>query len=110
MLEVRLPSVEPEAFELLLSYIYTDRIDCKFFVLKKIKLRLLRNYNLLQITILSTVNEQHNNRIVILVMDIYQLAVEYLIRSLENVCLQYLEFKISKLNVLDALYNADKRG
>lgn len=32
MLEVRLPSVEPEAFELLLSYIYTDRIDCEFFV------------------------------------------------------------------------------
>lgn len=41
-------------------------------------------------------------------MDIYQLAVLFLIRSLEHVCLQYLEFKISRLNVLDALYNADK--
>lgn len=29
MLEVQLPGAEPEAFELLLSYIYTDRIDCK---------------------------------------------------------------------------------
>lgn len=41
-------------------------------------------------------------------MDIYQLAVLFRIRSLEHVCLQYLEFKISKANVLDALYNADK--
>lgn len=41
-------------------------------------------------------------------MDIYQLAVLFRIRSLEHVCLQYLEFRISKHNVLDALYNADK--
>lgn len=41
-------------------------------------------------------------------MDIYQLAVQFLVRSLERVCLQYLEFKITKQNVLDALFNADK--
>lgn len=41
-------------------------------------------------------------------MDIYQLAVHYLIPRLENVSIQYLEFKISKTNVLDALYYADK--
>lgn len=41
-------------------------------------------------------------------MDIYQLAVQYLIPRLEQVCIQYLEFKISKQNVLDALFNADK--
>lgn len=29
LLVVRLPMAEPEAFELLLSYIYTDRIDCE---------------------------------------------------------------------------------
>lgn len=29
MLEVRLPTAEPEAFEMILSYIYTDKIDCK---------------------------------------------------------------------------------
>lgn len=54
------------------------------------------------------VNNQHSNRIVILMMDIYQLAVKYLIPRLEQVCIQYLEFKISKQNVLDALFNADK--
>lgn len=41
-------------------------------------------------------------------MDIYQLAVQYLIPRLEQVSIQYLEFKISKTNVLDALYYADK--
>lgn len=41
-------------------------------------------------------------------MDIYQLAVQYLIPRLEHVSIQYLELKISKTNVLDALYYADK--
>lgn len=30
MLEVKLPTAEPEAFEMILSYIYTDKIDCKY--------------------------------------------------------------------------------
>lgn len=29
ILEVKLPTAEPEAFEMILNYIYTDRIDCK---------------------------------------------------------------------------------
>lgn len=29
MLEVKLPTAEPEAFEMILNYIYTDKIDCK---------------------------------------------------------------------------------
>lgn len=41
-------------------------------------------------------------------MDIYQLAVQYLIPRLEQVSIQYLEFKISKTNVLEALFYADK--
>lgn len=41
-------------------------------------------------------------------MDIFQLAVLYLITRLENVSIHYLELKISKSNVLDALYYADK--
>lgn len=53
-------------------------------------------------------NNLHSRRIVILIMDIYQLAVQFLIPRLEQVCIQYLEYKISKQNVLDALYNADK--
>lgn len=40
-------------------------------------------------------------------MDIYQLAVQFYIPRLMHMCVQYLEFKISKSNVLDALYNSD---
>lgn len=49
-----------------------------------------------------------NKEIVRLMMDIFQLAVQYLIKRLENVSIHYLELKISKGNVLDALYYADK--
>lgn len=49
-----------------------------------------------------------NKEIVRLMMDIFQLAVQYLITRLENVSIHYLELKISKSNVLDALYYADK--
>lgn len=30
ILEVKLPDATPEAFEKVLNYIYTDRIDCKY--------------------------------------------------------------------------------
>lgn len=30
MLEVPLPTAEAEAFEMILNYIYTDKIDCEF--------------------------------------------------------------------------------
>lgn len=30
ILEVRIPDAVPEAFEKVLNYIYTDRIDCKY--------------------------------------------------------------------------------
>lgn len=45
--------------------------------------------------------------VVLLMMDIYQLAVQFDIPRLEQMCVQYLEFKISKANVLEALYHSD---
>lgn len=32
ILEVKIPDALPEAFEKVLYYIYTDRIDCRFFM------------------------------------------------------------------------------
>lgn len=43
-------------------------------------------------------------------MDVYQLATQFSIPRLEQLCVQYLEFKINKNNVLDALYNSDRSG
>ncbi|XP_023301792.2 leucine-zipper-like transcriptional regulator 1 homolog [Lucilia cuprina] len=82
LLEVRLPNANPEAFEIILNYIYTDRIDLK---------------------------ESYNKNIIILITDIYQLAGLFLMPRLAHGCIQYLDFKINKQNVLEALYNADKK-
>lgn len=83
MLEVKMPNnVSAEAFEMVLHYIYTDRIE----------------FN----------KEPVSKKIVILMMDVYTLAVQFLIPRLEQLCVQYLEYRISKDNVLDALFNADR--
>ncbi|XP_067636209.1 leucine-zipper-like transcriptional regulator 1 homolog [Eurosta solidaginis] len=81
LLEVRLAQASPEAFEIILNYIYTDRIDLK---------------------------ESYSKNIIILITDIYQLAGRFLMSRLAQGCIQYLDFKINKQNVLEALYNADK--
>lgn len=80
-LEVRLPTIQPEAFEMVLYYIYTDIIDFK---------------------------DPFNKKIVSLMMNVYLLAQQFNIPRLEQLCMQYLEFKIAKSSVLEALYNSDK--
>lgn len=57
---------------------------------------------------LSVPDRSNNKEIVRLMMDILQLAGRYLILRLESVSIQCLELKISKSNVLDAFYYADK--
>lgn len=80
-LEVKLPEIQPEAFEMVLFYIYTDIIDFK---------------------------DPFNKKIVSLMMDVYLLAQQFTIPRLESLCMQYLEFKIAKSSVLEALFNSDK--
>ncbi|CAB0044613.1 unnamed protein product [Trichogramma brassicae] len=84
ILQVRLQDAVPEAFEMVLNYIYTDRIDPT----KKIE-------------------DPLSNRIVLLMMDVYRLAVQFNMRRLEQLCVHYLEATISHANVLEALRNAD---
>ncbi|XP_002059045.3 leucine-zipper-like transcriptional regulator 1 homolog [Drosophila virilis] len=83
MLEVRLSHASPEAFEIILNYIYTDRIDLK---------------------------DSYSKNIIILITDIYQLAGLFTMPRLAHGCIQYLDYKINKINVLEALYNADKNN
>lgn len=83
LLEVKLKDAVPEAFEMVLNYIYTDRIDPT----KKIE-------------------DPLSNRIVLLMMDVYRLAVQFHMKRLEQLCVQYLEATISHANVLEALHNA----
>lgn len=83
LLEVKLKDAKPEAFEMVLNYIYTDRIDPT----KKIE-------------------DPASNHIVLIMMDVHKLAVEFHMRRLEQLCIQYLEATINHHNVLEALRNA----
>lgn len=76
----------PEAFEMVLNYIYTDHIDPT-----------KRS---------DKVEDPQSNRIVLLMMDVYRLAVQFNMERLEQLCVNYLEATISHANVLEALRNA----
>ncbi|CAL8110859.1 unnamed protein product [Orchesella dallaii] len=79
-LEVKIAEANPEAFELLLKFIYTDHID----LTKQCK-------------------DPSNHRVVLLMMDVYRLAVQCHMRWLEHLCIAYLEGTINTQNVLEAL-------
>ncbi|XP_021921772.1 leucine-zipper-like transcriptional regulator 1 isoform X2 [Zootermopsis nevadensis] len=83
LLEVRLRDAVPEAFDMVLNYIYTDRIDPT-----------------------QKTEDSMSNRIVLLMMDVYRLAVQFHMRRLEQLCVLYLEATINHRNVLEALHNA----
>lgn len=81
----------PEAFEMVLNYIYTDRIDPT-----------KRSEDGSS----SRVEDPLSNRIVLLMMDVYRLALQFNMKRLEQLCVQYLKASISHANVLEALHNA----
>lgn len=87
MLEVKLPDANPEAFEMVLNYIYMDCIDPT----KKAKKD----------------EDPFSNRIVLRMMDVYRLAVQFDMARLDYLCVQYLNATICLKNVLVALDNAD---
>lgn len=84
LLEVRLEDAVPEAFEMVLNYIYTDRID----------------------PTIGVRDHDPSNRIVLLMMDVYRLAFQFNMKRLEQLCVHYLEATINHANVLEALHNA----
>lgn len=86
ILEVKLPDANPEPFEMVLDYIYMDCIDPT----KRAK----------------EGEDPYSNRIVLLMMDVYRLAVQFEMTRLEQLCVQYLSATICLNNVLVALHNA----
>lgn len=84
--KVKLLDAVPEAFKMVLNYIYTDRID----------------------PTKTGSEDPYSNRIVLLMMDVYRLAVQFHMRRLEQLCVQYLENTICLRNVLEALHNASQ--
>lgn len=76
---------------MVLNYIYTDRIDPT-----------KRTDDASS----SNVEDPQSNRIVLLMMDVYRLAVQFNMERLEQLCVNYLEATINHANVLVALHNA----
>lgn len=87
LIEVKLPDASPEPFEMVLEYIYMDCIDPT----KRTK----------------EGEDPFSNRIVLLMMDVYRLAVQFEMTRLEQLCIQYLNATICLKNVLVALHNAN---
>lgn len=90
-MQVKLKEAVPEAFEMVLNYIYTDRIDPT-----------KRTDDASN----GKIEDPQSNRIVLLMMDVYRLAVKFNMKRLEQLCVNYLEATISHANVLEALRNA----
>ncbi|KAG7197202.1 hypothetical protein KM043_007278 [Ampulex compressa] len=89
---LRFKDAVPEAFEMVLNYIYTDRINPS--------IRSGEGWAN------NGPEDPLSNRIVLLMMDVYRLAVQFHMKRLEQLCVRYLEATISHANVLEALHNA----
>jgi len=86
VLEVKLVEAEPAAFRMVLDFIYTDQIDPT------------KGYR-----------ERHqSNEVVLSMMQVYMLAVQFHMKRLENLCINYLEASVNHKNVLVALKNASQ--
>jgi len=86
VLEVRLQDADPAAFRMVLDFIYTDQIDPT-----------------------RGARERHaSNEVVLSMMQVYMLAVQFHMRRLENLCINYLESSVNHKNVLVALKNASQ--
>ncbi|CAG0881340.1 unnamed protein product [Darwinula stevensoni] len=84
ILQVPIKDASPEAFEMVLNYIYTDRIDPT-----------------------KKTEDPYSNKAILLMMDVYQLALQLHMSRLEHLCIQYLAATINHKNVLVALVNAN---
>ncbi|KAL4224359.1 Leucine-zipper-like transcriptional regulator 1 [Mactra antiquata] len=84
-IDVEIEDAEPQAFELVLAYIYRDRI----YPGKH-----------------DQMNDLSGNETTLLMMDVYRLALKFHMKRLEQLCVQYLEASIGHNNVLVTLQNA----
>ncbi|XP_059143306.1 leucine-zipper-like transcriptional regulator 1 [Physella acuta] len=82
-LEVLLPDKDPGAFEMILSYIYTDKIQPG-----------------------KKGQDSNNNDVILAMMEVYRLSLQLQMGRLQHLCVQFLEASIGIKSVLFALQNA----
>jgi hypothetical protein len=83
-LEVLLFDKNPGAFEMILSYIYTDKIKPS----------------------MKVDQEPNNNDVILAMMEVYRLSLQLEMGRLQQLCVQFLEASIGIKSVLFALQNA----
>ncbi|RUS77857.1 hypothetical protein EGW08_014370, partial [Elysia chlorotica] len=86
-LEVFLPDKSPRAFEMILSYIYTDKIQPS-----------IKGEDLFSLP--------NNNEVILAMMEVYRLSLQLQMGRLQHLCVQFLEASIGVKSVLFALQNA----
>ncbi|XP_012940916.1 leucine-zipper-like transcriptional regulator 1 [Aplysia californica] len=84
-LEVFLVDKDPGAFEMILSYIYTDKI---------------------QPSVKGAEGQDCNNHVILAMMEVYRLSLQLHMGRLQQLCVQFLEASIGIKSVLFALHNA----
>ena len=82
-IQLKLPEAVPEAFKMVLSFIYKDEIDPT-----------------------KLVDNLESKKIVLLIMDVFKLACELELKRLQQLCMQYLENTFNHQNVLSAMHYA----
>ena len=105
VLEVRLPEADPDAFKMVLDFIYTDQIDptrgCR-------ERHQSSEVMLSMMQVITRCHDMSEARVKIIFFQVYMLAVQFHMKRLENLCINYLESSINHRNVLIALKNADQ--
>ncbi|XP_075424835.1 leucine-zipper-like transcriptional regulator 1 isoform X3 [Ascaphus truei] len=81
MLEVTIRDAEPQPFEVLMQFLYTDKIKYP---------------------------RRGHVQDVLLIMDVYKLALHFKLSRLEQLCVQYIEASVDLQNVLGVCENANK--
>ncbi|PAA55362.1 hypothetical protein BOX15_Mlig010006g2, partial [Macrostomum lignano] len=86
-LRVRLPETDPTAFRLILSFVYTDQLQP-----------------------VENAEDMQNTATILLMMQVYQLALQFQMSRLQHVVTQYLESCINDRNVVVTYERASELG
>ncbi|XP_035764309.1 leucine-zipper-like transcriptional regulator 1 [Neolamprologus brichardi] len=81
LLEVSIREAEAQPFEVLMQFLYTDKIQYP---------------------------RRGHVQDVLLIMDVYKLALSFKLSRLEQLCVQYIEASVDLQNVLSVCENANK--
>lgn len=113
LLEVSIREAEAQPFEVLMQFLYTDKIQ---YPRRGTTLLMLLTFGCYQscckregkcLFLCVSVYTGHVQD-VLLIMDVYKLALSFKLSRLEQLCVQYIEASVDLQNVLSVCENANK--